>query len=105
MRNSENVDIFGKRLLEFIRPFHNSTFYICNPYCITLLTRLCIGLNHLNEHKFKHGFNDTVNVICVCECAVESINLFLCSEFSQAGQTLFGKIQRMEKILIDSLTS
>lgn len=77
MRNSENVDIFGKRLLEFIRPSHNSTFYICNPYCITLLTRLCIGLNHLNEHKFKHGFNDTVNVICVCECAVESINLFL----------------------------
>ena len=66
VRNSENIRIFKKRLLEFIRPSPNSIFDIYNPYGIKLLTRLRLGLRHLNEHKFKHGFNDTINLIFIC---------------------------------------
>ena len=66
VRNSENIRIFKKRILEFIRPSPNSIFDIYNPYGIKLLTRLRLGLSHLNEHKFKHGFNDTINPICIC---------------------------------------
>ena len=53
-------------ILEFTRHLPNSVFDIYNPYGIKLLTRLRLGLSHLNEHKFKHGFNDTINPICIC---------------------------------------
>ena len=66
VRNSGNIRIFLKRLLEFIRPLPNSIFDIYNPYGIKLLIRLRLGLSHLYEHKFKYGFNDTMNPICIC---------------------------------------
>ena len=66
VRNSENIRIFEKRLLELIRPSPNNIFDIYNPYGIKLLTRSRLGLSHLNEHTFKHGFNHTINPICVC---------------------------------------
>ena len=52
--------------------------------------------------KFKHVFNDTVNPICICEGVIESIsNFFLhCSEFIEARQTLFYKIQSIGKTLL-----
>ena len=75
-RSSENIRIFKKRLLEFIRPSSNSIFDMYNPYGIKQLTRLRLGLSHLNKQKFKHGFNDTINPICVCRGDIESINHF-----------------------------
>ena len=50
VRNSKNIRIFKKRLLEFIRPSPNSIFDIYNPYGIKVLTRLLLGLIHLSEH-------------------------------------------------------
>ena len=76
VRNSKNIRIFKKMLLEFIRPSPNSIFDIYNPYGIKQWTRLRLGLSHLNEHKFKHGFNDTINSICICGGDIESINHF-----------------------------
>ena len=61
-----------------------------------------LGLNHLNEHKFKHGFNDTINLICICGGDIESIsNFFLyCPEYCEASQTLFNNIQNIDKMLL-----
>ena len=75
VRNSENR-IFKKRLSEFIRPSPNSIFEIYNPYGTKLLIILRLGQSHLNEHTFKHGFNDTINPICICEGDIESTNHF-----------------------------
>ena len=88
--------------MEFIRPSPNSIFDIYNPYGIKLLTRLRLGLSHLNEHKFKHGFNDTINPICICGGDIESINHFFlhCPEYSEARQTLFDNIQSIDKMLL-----
>ena len=88
--------------MEFIRPSPNSIFYIYNPYGIKLLTRLRLGLSHLNEHKFKHGFNDTTNPICICGGDIESINYFFlhCPEYCEARQTLFDNIQGIDKMLL-----
>ena len=74
-------------------------FDICKGYGIKL--RLRLGLNHLNEHKFKHGFNDIINLICICGGDIESINhLFLhCPEYCEARQTLFGNVQSIDKML------
>ena len=54
----------------------HDVFDIYNPYGIKLLTRLRLGLSHLNEHKFKHGFNDTITFICIWGGDIESINHF-----------------------------
>ena len=88
--------------MEFIRPSPNSIFDIYNPYGIKLLTRLRFGLRHLNEQKFKHGFNDTINPICICGGDIESINHFFlqCPEYCEARQTLFDNIQRIDKMLL-----
>ena len=102
VRNSENIRIFKKRILEFIRPSPNSIFDIYNPYGIKLLTRLRLGLSHFNEHTFKHGFSDTINPICICGGDIESINHFFrhCPEYCEAKQTLFGNIQNIDKMLL-----
>ena len=102
VRNSENIRIFKKRLLEFIRPSPNSIFDIYNPYGIKLLTRLRLGLSHLNEHKFKHGFNDTISFICIWGGDIESINHFFlhCPEYCEARPALFDNIQSIDKMLL-----
>ena len=88
--------------MKFIRPSPNSIFDIYNRYDIKLLTRLFLGLRHLNEHKFKRGFNDTINLICICRGDIESINHFFlhCPEHCEARQTLFDNIQRIDKMLL-----
>ena len=88
--------------MEFIRPSPKSIFDIYNPYGIKLLTRLRLGLSHLNEHKFKHGFYDTINLICICGGDTESINHFFlhCPEYCEARQTLFDNIQGIDKMLL-----
>ena len=92
----------NKELLEFIRPSPNSIFDIHNPYGIKLLTRLRLSLSHLNEYKFKHGFNDAINTICICGGDIESINHFClhCPEYCEARQTFFDNIERIDEIIL-----
>ena len=82
--NSEDLFIFKKKLLEYIRPSGNSVFNCHNPKGIKLLTRLRLGLSHLREHKFKHGFLDSLNPICSCGQNIEASTHFLlhCSNYS-----------------------
>ena len=61
--NSENLNISEKKLLKFIRPSGNCVFRCHNPKGVKLLTRLRFSLSHLGEHKFKHGFLDSLNPI------------------------------------------
>ena len=89
--------------MEFIRPSPNSIVNIYNPYGIKLLTRLGLGLSHLNVHKLKYGFDDTVSPICICGGDVESMNHFFlhCPEYCEARQTLFDNIQSIDKMLLN----
>ena len=84
------------------RPLLNSISDICNPYDVKLFTRFRLDLSQLNEHKFKHGFNDTINPICICGADIESINYFFlhCPKYCEARQTLFGNIQSIDKMLL-----
>ena len=61
LRNSESFLTFKKNILQFIRPATNSVYNCHNPKGIKLITRLCLGLNHLREHKFKHNFQESLN--------------------------------------------
>ena len=61
-----------------------------------------LGWSHLNEYKFKHGFNDTIIPICICGGDIESINHFSfhCPEYCEARQNLFDDIQSIDKMLL-----
>ena len=66
IHNSESLNVFKNSLLKFIRPSGNGVFNCHNPRGAKLLTRLRLGLSHFLEHKFKHGFQDSLNPICSC---------------------------------------
>ena len=71
---SDSLECFKKSLLKLIRPVPNSLFDACDPLGIQLLTRLRVGLSHLHDHKFKHGFRDTINPLCPCNMETESVS-------------------------------
>ena len=55
----------------------NSLFSIHNPVGVKLLTCLRLQLSHLNEHKFRHGFENAISPICSCNTEIESNEHFL----------------------------
>ena len=69
-RNAKSINIFKKLILKEKK--ENSLFSICDPLGVKLLTRLRLQFSHLNEHKFSHGFNDTVDPFCACRNEIET---------------------------------
>ena len=63
IRNSGSISVFKNRLLMFIRPVRNSVFNIFDPKGLKLLTWLRLGFSHLNEHRFRHNFENCVNTL------------------------------------------
>ena len=103
IRNSENLFIFKKKLLKFIRPSGNSVFRCHNPKGIKLLTRLRLGLSHLREHKFKHGFLDSLNPICSCGQDIETSTHFLlhCSNYSNERLTFLNILRNIDDNILN----
>ena len=61
----------------FIRPIENSIFAIHDTKGLKLPTRLRLIFSHLNIHKFRHGFKDTVDPMCKCGLEAEATLHFL----------------------------
>ena len=68
---------FRQHLHKLIRPKPSATFNVCNFARLRLLTRLRMGLSHLNEHRFKHNFQNCINLLCTCSLEVEPTSHFL----------------------------
>ena len=102
IRNSASLNAFKKKLLNYIRPCANSIFDIYNPLGIKLLTRLRLGLSPLHEHKFRHCFQDTLNLLCECAKDIEStMHFFLhCTNFLIPRQTLVQKIRNIDNNIL-----
>ena len=83
LRKSENFSVFKRNILKFIRPSPNCVYSYHNRTEICLVTRLRPGLSHLREHKFKHSFWDTLNLLCICGNESEFRERFLlhCPQF------------------------
>ena len=58
IKSSDSFLMFRKRMLNLIRPKCHETYEIHNPTGLKLLTRLRLGLSHLNDHRFNHNFRD-----------------------------------------------
>ena len=54
-----------------------SLFSIHKPVGAKLLTHLRLQLSHLNVHKFRHGFEDTISPMCSYITEIESNKHFL----------------------------
>ena len=54
----------------------NSVFSIYDLLDVKIFTCLSFQFSHLNEHKFRHGFEDTINVMYTCGSEVETTEHF-----------------------------
>ena len=83
IRRSESFLSFKNSLLKTGRATSKPTYNIHNPIGLKFLTRLRLGLSHLNERKFKHNFQDCVKPLCSCSLEIESLfHFFLhCHQF------------------------
>ena len=104
LRKSENFSVFKSNILKFIRPSPNSVYNCHNPRGICLITRLRLGLSHLREHKFEHGFQDTLNPLCSCGNDVESTEHFLlhCPQFVNERRTLLSTLGNFNCSLLEN---
>ena len=66
IKGATSFSLFKISLLKMGRPHANSTYRIHNPVGIRLLTRLHLGLSHLNKDKFRYNSADCVNPLCSC---------------------------------------
>ena len=63
---------------------------------------MSLGLIHLHEHKFRHCFQDTLNLLCEGGEDIESTMHFLlhCTNFLITRQTLFEKIRDIDDSIL-----
>ena len=64
LRNINLINTFKPSILNFARPRENSVFEVHDIKGVKLLARLRLDFSHLNEHRFRHNFNDTINPMC-----------------------------------------
>ena len=72
-------------------------FNIHNPIGRKLLTRLRLGLSHLNEHRVNHKFQNCTNPKCIYSSENESTTNFLlhCHFYIPIKPTLFNKLKEI----------
>ena len=71
IRNSESILIFKSRLLSFIRPLESKVYNIFDLIGLKFVTCLRLGFSHLNEHRFRHNFQDCMNPLYSCSLDTE----------------------------------
>ena len=94
-------------MLNLIRPKCYETYRIHNATGLKLLTRLRLGLNHLNGHKSNYNSKDCIDPLCSCSLSVENnVHFFLhCHHFSLQRQTLMNNIKSIDKDIINEADS
>ena len=93
--------LFRNHLLKIIRPEADPVFNTWNHNGLKLLTRLRLGLRHLNEHRFNHNFQNCINPLCTCSLEVESTAHFFlhCRNYCEIRTKLFNDIKLIDENL------
>ena len=100
---TSSFNIFRANLINIILPISYSVFGIFNLLGLKLITRLRLGLSHLNEHRFKHNFNDCINPLCTCSLDIEStVHYFLhCNYYNSARISLLNDLNSVDRTLLN----
>ena len=63
-----------------------------------LLMRLRDKCSNLNEHKFRPGFNDTINPMCACGTKIDTTEHFLlrCPFYSTLRLEFFENLEKID---------
>ena len=71
-------------------------------FFIIFLTRLRVGLIHLRDHKLRHYFRDSLNPICNCGNAIESIKHYFLHHlnFKNERQSLLQNVRTINSNLL-----
>ena len=95
IRNSDSNSIFKSKLLSFIRQVQTNIYNIFDPKGLTFLTRLRLGLSHLNEHRFRHNFQYFLNPLCSCSLEIEDTSHYLlhCHHFPHHRVVLMNSVK------------
>ena len=73
-----SINPFKQKLLPLIRLLQNSIFNIFDPEGLKLLSRLCLGLSHLNKHRFQHNcVQKCLKAVCTCSLETEHTSHYL----------------------------
>ena len=93
MRNAKSIFKFLKKINLTQKP-ENSLYNVHHHIRVKLLSRLRLRFNHLNKHKFRLGFNDMVNPVCLCGADAETTENFLlrCHCFSTQTSEIFDNL-------------
>ena len=73
IRNARSLYIFKNSILSEKK--ENSLFSVHDLLRAKLITCLGLKFNHLNKHKFRYGFNDTINPMCACGLKLKPLNI------------------------------
>ena len=97
--NSKSLQVFKSKLLTFIRPVQRAIYRLFNRQGLKFLTQLCLGLSHLNNHKFRHKFKDCINPLCSCNLKVENtLHFFLhCLQYSTFCMGVMNKVNQIDE--------
>ena len=103
IQQSTTMLSFRNALLKIGQPTPKPVCNILDPNGLKLLTRLRLGLSHLNEHKFNHNFKECVNPLCPCSLQVESVSHFglHCHYFTDIGKTLLNELQSVDENILN----
>ena len=75
---------------------------IHNPLGLCLLTRLRLGLSHLNEYKFNHNFKNCVDPLCTCSLEIESASHFFlhCDHYNNITSILLNELKSLDRNIL-----
>ena len=96
VRNGKSIHIFKKMIVN--KKKENSLSSICDPLCVKLLTRLRLQFSHLNEHKFRHDFGDTVSPMYGCNAEIKNTEhlLLRCHFYSIQRFEILNNINKID---------
>ena len=89
-------------LLKVIRPQPSATFNVCSFVGLRILTRLRLGLSHLNEHRFNHNSQNCINPLCTCSLEVESTSHFFlhCLHYNDICEPLSNELKSVDQNIL-----
>ena len=91
----ESIAVFKSRLLSFIRPIQSDVYNIFDSIGLKFPTRLRLDFSHLNEHRFRHSFQDCLTPLCSCSLQTKDTKHYLlhCHHFSQHRMDLINSVK------------
>ena len=95
--------IFRNALIKIGRPIPKPIYNAHSPVGLKLLSRLRLGLSHLNQHKFNHNFLDCLNPLYSFSFEVESVSHFFlhCYYYSNIRSAFLNELQSIDINLLN----